>query len=128
VSDTLGALTPLAVGDRSVLVAALESLGPTFDVGRLPYTRRILLENVLRADALGLGSAEEVRAVAAWDPAAEPTDEMSFRLSRVLLQDFTGVPSIVDLAAMRDTMRALGGDPARINPVLPGELVIDHSV
>jgi aconitate hydratase len=128
VSRSLGVLTPLAVGDRSVLIAALDALGPTVDVGRLPYTLRILLENVLRADALGLGSADEVRAVAAWDPAAAPTDEIAFRPGRVLLQDFTGVPSIVDLAAMRDAMRALGGDPARINPVLPAELVIDHSV
>jgi aconitate hydratase len=121
-------LVPLAVGRRAVLIAPLDDLEPGASVGRLPYTLRILLENVLRADALGVGSADEVHAVAAWDPIAEPRDEISFRPTRVLLQDFTGVPAIVDLAAMRDAMGRLGGDPARINPLLPAELVIDHSV
>jgi aconitate hydratase len=93
-----------------------------------PYTLRILLENVLRANALGLGNADEVNAIGAWDPIAEPHDEVAFRPTRVLLQDFTGVPAIVDLAAMRDAMGGLDGDPARINPLIPAELVIDHSV
>jgi aconitate hydratase len=117
-------LVPLET-DPSVLVA---DLAASVDLDRLPYTLRVLLENVLRAEALGLGSADDVRAVAEWDPAAEPRDEIAFRPSRILLQDFTGVPAIVDLAAMRDAMRARGGDPARINPLLPAELVIDHSV
>ena len=120
------ALVPLTIGPRSVLIAPIASVGP--DVGRLPYTLRILLENVARAAALALDDGREVEAIAAWQPSAEPTSEISFRPSRVLLQDFTGVPAIVDLAAMRDAMRELGGDPARINPVLPAELVIDHSV
>jgi aconitate hydratase len=92
-------------------------------VERLPYTLRILLENAVRH-----GEEADAEAIRRWDPQAEPSDEISFRPSRVLLQDFTGVPAVVDLAAMRNAMADLGGDPARINPQLPVELVIDHSV
>ena len=127
-ADTFAALTTLAVGERSFLMARLDAVASEVDVARLPYTLRILLENVLRAEALGHGSVSEVRAVTRWDPAGRPTDEIAFRPGRVLLQDFTGVPALVDLAAMRDAMRDLGGDPARINPSLPAELVIDHSI
>ncbi len=119
-------LVPLVVADQSVLVARIDALG--VDVGRLPYTLRILLENVARAAALGVGGAHEIQAIVAWEPSAEPKNEISYRPSRVLLQDFTGVPTIVDLAAMRESMHALGGDATRINPLLPAELVIDHSV
>jgi aconitate hydratase A / 2-methylisocitrate dehydratase len=122
------ALTPLNIGARSVLIAPIGSLEVGLDVGRLPYTLRILLENVARAAALGVDDGSEVQAIAAWEPSAEPTTEISFRPSRVLMQDFTGVPAIVDLAAMREAMDALGRNPARVNPVLPAELVIDHSV
>jgi aconitate hydratase len=111
----------LTVGGRELAIARLDALGA--DVTRLPYTLRVLLENVLRA-----AETEEAEAILGWDPRAEPSDEISFRPSRILLQDFTGVPAIVDLAAMRDAMRDLGGDPERINPLLPVELVIDHSV
>ncbi|HEY5661196.1 MAG TPA: aconitase family protein, partial [Gaiellaceae bacterium] len=90
---------------------------------RLPYTLRILLENAVRH-----GEESDAEAIRSWDPHAEPAQEISFRPSRVLLQDFTGVPAVVDLAAMRNAMADLGGDPARINPQLPVELVIDHSV
>jgi aconitate hydratase len=93
------------------------------DDARLPYTLRILLENAERH-----GESADAEALRRWDPRAEPSDEISFRPSRVLLQDFTGVPAVVDLAAMRNAMADLGGDPARINPQLPVELVIDHSV
>jgi len=93
------------------------------DVRRLPYTLRILLENAVRH-----GEDADVEALERWNPRAEPADEISFRPSRVLLQDFTGVPAVVDLAAMRNAMSDLGGDPGRINPQLPVELVIDHSV
>jgi aconitate hydratase len=93
------------------------------DVTRLPYTLRILLENAVRH-----GEDGDAEALRRWDPRAEPSDEISFRPARVLLQDFTGVPAVVDLAAMRNAMADLGGDPARINPQLPAELVIDHSV
>jgi len=90
---------------------------------RLPYTLRILLENALRH-----GEQEDAAALLRWEPQAEPSDEISFRPARVLLQDFTGVPAVVDLAAMRNAMAKLGGDPSLINPLLPAELVIDHSV
>ena len=108
----------LRVGDESY---GFYRLGA--DSARLPYTLRILLENVLRG-----GTEEEVEAVAGWVADAEPSHEISFRPARVLLQDFTGVPAIVDLATMRDAMRDQGGDPEAINPQIPAELVIDHSV
>jgi len=101
----------------------LDSLQSRFDVLRLPYSLRVLLENALRA-----GSDADVEAVAGWIATDEPSREISFRPARVLLQDFTGVPAIVDLAVMRDAVRDRGGDPARVNPVIPAELVIDHSV
>jgi aconitate hydratase len=128
VGDSFGALEQIVAGGASHAFARLDALGAETDVARLPYTLRVLLENVLRAEALGHGSAEEVQAVAGWDAKAEPKNEISFRPARVLLQDFTGVPAIVDLAAMREAMVALGGDAAAINPQIPAELVIDHSV
>ncbi len=127
-ADGFGALGTISVGDRSFRAVRLDALPPEYDVERLPYTLRILLENVLRAEALGGGSLDEVGAIVRWSPTAEPVDEISYRPARVLMQDFTGVPAVVDLAAMRDAMRDLGGDPARINPHIPAELVIDHSV
>jgi aconitate hydratase len=113
----------LRVGDQTYSIYRLDALQATWDVARLPYTLRILLENVLRN-----GSETEVEAVAGWVAADEPSREISFMPARVLLQDFTGVPCVVDLAAMRDAMREQGGDPAKINPLIPVELVIDHSV
>jgi aconitate hydratase len=113
----------LTVGDRSFEIYRLSELQASYDVARLPYTLRVLLENVLRN-----GDDGDVEAVARWDAKAEPSNEISFAPSRVLLQDLTGVPAVVDLAAMRDAMAALGGDPERINPLIPAELVIDHSV
>jgi len=104
----------LRVGGDTYSIYRLDRLQPRWDVERLPYTLRILLENVLRS-----GSEAGVEAVAGWVAAAEPTREISFMPARVLLQDFTGVPAIVDLAAMRDAMRDQGGDPARINPLIP---------
>jgi aconitate hydratase A / 2-methylisocitrate dehydratase len=114
------ARSTLTVGESSYEIHRLDSVE---GAARLPYTLRILLENVLRH-----GEDEAVEAVAKWAPREEPSREISFRPARVLLQDFTGVPAIVDLAAMRDAMADLGGDPAKINPHLPAELVIDHSV
>jgi len=113
----------LRVGETDFEIFRLDSLQARFDVWRLPYTLRILLENVLRA-----GTQEDVEAVAGWVASDEPSREIGFRPARVLHQDFTGVPAIVDLAAMRDAMRDLGGDPGLINPRLPSDLVIDHSV
>jgi aconitate hydratase len=127
-ADSFGALGEIEAGGRSLAIARLDALAAETDLARLPYTLRVLLENVLRAEALGRGNVDEVRAVAGWQADAEPRHEISFRPARVLLQDFTGVPAIVDLAAMRDAMVALGGDPAAINPQIPAELVIDHSV
>jgi aconitate hydratase len=121
-------LVPLAVADRSVLIAPIDLRGHGVEGSRLPYTLRILLENVARAAALGTDDADAIQAIVGWSPSAEPRDEIAFRPSRVLLQDFTGVPAIVDLAAMREAMHTLGGDPERINPRLPAELVIDHSI
>ena len=113
----------LTVGDTTYSIYRLDSLQAKWDVARLPYTLRILLENVLRN-----GTEAEVEAVAGWVATDEPSREISFAPARVLLQDFTGVPCVVDLAAMRDAMRDQGGDPAKINPLIPAELVIDHSV
>ena len=115
--------TQLTVGDRSYEIFRLDALQASHDIARLPYTLRVLLENVLRN-----GDDDDVEAVATWDARAEPSREISFTPSRVLLQDFTGVPAVVDLAAMRNAMADLGGDPERINPLIPVELVIDHSV
>ncbi len=107
----------LSAGGRNYEIFRLEG------AERLPYTLRILLENALRH-----GEEEDAEALRRWQPAAAPSDEISFRPARVLLQDFTGVPAVVDLAGMRNAMADLGGDPSRINPQLPAELVIDHSV
>ncbi|HXH96036.1 MAG TPA: aconitate hydratase AcnA [Gaiellaceae bacterium] len=113
----------LRVDGTSYRIFRLAELQAQWDVARLPYTLRVLLENVLRN-----GTEAEVEAVAGWVADAEPSREISFMPARVLLQDFTGVPAIVDLAAMRDAMREQGGDPEAINPLIPAELVIDHSV
>ncbi|HXG77542.1 MAG TPA: aconitate hydratase [Gaiellaceae bacterium] len=126
--DSFGARGRLRTGGRELEIFRLEPLQARFDVLRLPYTLRILLENVLRHEDGVSVTGEDVEAVAGWVAAEEPSREISFTPSRVLLQDFTGVPAVVDLAAMRDAMAELGGDPARINPQLPVELVIDHSV
>jgi aconitate hydratase len=106
----------------------LDALQSRYDVARLPYTLRILLENVLRRENGVTVTTADVEAVAAWDAKAEPSGEITFGPGRVLLQDFTGVPAIVDLAAMRAAMAELGADPRRVNPQIPVELVIDHSV
>jgi aconitate hydratase len=110
----------LTAGGRSYEIFRIGGLD---NVERLPYTLRILLENVARS-----GSEEGMRAVTGWEAKAEPSREIAFAPSRILLQDLTGVPAVVDLAAMRDAIAELGGDPARINPQIPAELVIDHSV
>src|SRR5437763_7052267 len=113
----------LRVGDRSYEIFRIADLQSSHDIERLPYTLRVLLENVLRN-----GDDADVEGVASWDAKAEPSNEISFAPSRVLLQDLTGVPALVDLAAMRNAMADLGGEPAKINPLIPAELVIDHSV
>ena len=97
-------------------------------ISRLPFSMKVLLENLLRTEDGKTVKKEEVRALAAWNSKSKPDKEIAFTPSRVLLQDFTGVPAVVDLAAMRDAMERLGGDPKLINPLQPAELVIDHSV
>jgi aconitate hydratase len=121
--DTFGARSTLESGGESYEVFRLDALQAEYDVARLPYSLKILLENLLRH-----GEDEGVKAVGGWDPEAEPSTEIAYTPARVLMQDFTGVPAIVDLAAMRDAMEELGGDPTRINPLVPVELVIDHSI
>ena len=127
-ADSFNARSTLEVGGVEYEIFRLDRLADRFDTSRLPFSLKILLENLLRHEDGGAVTAGDVEALAGWDAAAEPATEIAFTPSRVLLQDFTGVPAVVDLAAMRDAMRALGGDPAKINPLSPVELVIDHSV
>jgi aconitate hydratase A / 2-methylisocitrate dehydratase len=127
-SDSFGARSTLEVGGRSYEIYRLEALQSRFDVARLPYSLKVLLENVLRLEDGASVRAADVEAIASWDAAAEPNVEIPFQPARVLMQDFTGVPAVVDLAAMRDAMAEIGGDPERINPLVDVDLVIDHSV
>jgi len=126
--DSFGARSTLTAGGTGHEVFRLDALQSRFDVARLPYTLRILIENLLRREDGETVTPADVEAVATWDAAAEPASEITFAPARVLLQDFTGVPAVVDLAAMRDAMSELGGDPNVIDPLIPAELVIDHSV
>ncbi|MFN8164202.1 MAG: aconitate hydratase [Solirubrobacterales bacterium] len=127
-SDSFGARSALAVSGREYEVFRLDALQERFEVSRLPYSIKVLLENVLRLEDGVSVSAADVEAIAGWDAAAEPSVEIPFQPARVLMQDFTGVPAVVDLAAMRDAMEEIGGDPAAINPLVDVDLVIDHSV
>ncbi|MPZ26283.1 MAG: aconitate hydratase AcnA [Micromonosporaceae bacterium] len=123
--DSFGARTQLTVDDTTYEIFALDQV-PGQE--RLPYSLKVLLENLLRTEDGRDITADHVRALAGWDPAAEPSVEIQFTPGRVLMQDFTGVPCVVDLATMREAVRDLGGDPARVNPLAPAQLVIDHSV
>ncbi len=128
-NDSFGSRATQRVGGREFRLARLDALEKRgFNVSRLPYALRILLENLLRREDGAVVTAGDIEALAGWDPKALPSQEIAFMPARVLLQDFTGVPAVVDLAAMRDAMVAMGGDPKRINPLQPVELVIDHSV
>ncbi|MCS7046733.1 MAG: aconitate hydratase AcnA, partial [Gemmataceae bacterium] len=119
----------LAVQGRTYTIHRLQAVYRQHpEAQRLPFSLKILLENLLRTEDGINVTAADIAALARWDPKAEPTKEIAFTPARVLLQDFTGVPALVDLAAMRDAMHAMGGDPRRINPLQPVELVIDHSV
>ena len=126
--NSFNAAARLASGAQTVNYFRLAALGESVNLARLPFSLRILLENLLRHEDGKTVTADDIRFLAAWDPKAEPSREIAYMPARVLMQDFTGVPAIVDLAAMRDAMRALGGDPEKINPLQPAELVIDHSV
>ena len=126
--DSFGARSTLDVGGRSYAIARLDALQAKYDVARLPYSIKVLLENVLRLEDGVSVTADDVETIATWEAAAEPSQEIPFQPARVLMQDFTGVPAVVDLAAMRDAMDELGADPSKINPLVPVDLVIDHSV
>jgi aconitate hydratase len=128
ISNSFDAKATLTVGERSYEVFRLDALQAKYDIARLPFSLKVLLENLLRNEDGESIRARDIEALATWDAGAEPSTEISFTPARVIMQDFTGVPAVVDLAAMRDAMRAMGGDPAKINPLAPAELVIDHSV
>jgi len=125
--NSFAAQATLTCGTQTVSYFALSAL-KDHDLSRLPFSLRILLENLLRHEDGRTVTAADINFLAAWDAQAEPSREIAYMPARVLMQDFTGVPAIVDLAAMRDAMRALGGNPEKINPLQPAELVIDHSV
>jgi len=122
--DSFGAKSQLQVGEDSFEIFRLDALGEL----NLPYTHRVLLENLLRTEDGANVTADQIRALADWDAAADPSQEIQFTPARVIMQDFTGVPCVVDLATMREAFTEMGGDSARINPLAPAELVIDHSV
>ncbi len=127
--NSFGSRGTLDVNGKPYEIYRLNAIaGPGLDVASLPYSLKILLENLLRTEDGGDITGDDIKALAAWDANAEPSREIAFTPARVVLQDFTGVPAVVDLAAMREAMRALGGDASRINPLAPVELVIDHSV
>ena len=126
--NSFGAKDTLDVGGREYEIFRLDALQQRFDVARLPFSLKVLLENLLRTEGNGSVTAADIEALASWDAAAQPSIEIAFTPARVLMQDFTGVPAVVDLAAMRDAIAEMGGDAAQINPLVPAELVIDHSV
>ena len=126
--DSFGARSKLEVGGREYEIHRLDALQERFDVARLPYSLKVLLENVLRLEDGESVTSDDVEAIATWDAKAEPSVEIPFQPARVLMQDFTGVPAVVDLAAMRDAMDDLGGDATAINPLVDVDLIIDHSV
>src|SRR6201998_2802314 len=126
-TNSFRARSTLKVGERTYEVWSLAALPPD-KVARLPYSLKVLLENLLRFEDGVSVTRTDIEALLEWDPAAAPAHEIAFTPARVILQDFTGVPCIVDLAAMRDAIVRLGGDPERVNPLNPAELVIDHSV
>ncbi len=127
-NDSFGARGTLEVGDTTYEIFRLAAVERPCGAASLPFSLKVLLENLLRTEDGANITADHIRALAAWDPEAEPDTEIQFTPARVIMQDFTGVPCVVDLATMREAVRDLGGDPTRINPLAPAELVIDHSV
>jgi aconitate hydratase A / 2-methylisocitrate dehydratase len=124
-ANSFGSRASLRAGDATFEIYRVDAVDGS---ERLPFSLKILLENLLRTEGGGRVRPGDIASLAAWDPDAEPNSEIQFTPSRVIMQDFTGVPAVVDLAVMREAMRDLGGDPAKINPLAPAELVIDHSV
>ena len=127
-ANSFDAKDTLTVGERSYEIFRLDALQWRFDVARLPFSLKVLLENLLRNEDGESIHSEDVEALVSWDAMAEPSEEIAFTPARVVMQDFTGVAAVVDLAAMRDAMVEIGGDAGKINPLVPAELVIDHSV
>src|SRR4051795_59144 len=127
--NSFNSRSSLKVGKKEYEIYRLDTLDKHgISTKHLPFSLRILLENLLRTEDGRNVTKEEVRALANWNSKSKPDKEIAFTPSRVLLQDFTGVPCVVDLAAMRDAMKQLGGDPQKINPLVPVHLIIDHSV
>ncbi|MFC5910066.1 aconitate hydratase AcnA [Streptacidiphilus monticola] len=124
-ANSFDARSSLQVGDESYEIFKLDKVEGS---ARLPYSLKILLENLLRTEDGANITADHIRALGGWDPTAQPSQEIQFTPARVIMQDFTGVPCVVDLATMREAVKELGGDPSRINPLAPAEMVIDHSV
>ncbi|HLW96237.1 MAG TPA: aconitate hydratase AcnA [Solirubrobacteraceae bacterium] len=127
-ANSFDARTELELAGRRFEIYRLGALAKRFDIDRLPFSLKILLENLLRTEGNGSVTAADIESLCRWEPTAPPSVEIAFSPARVLLQDFTGVPAVVDLAAMRDAMVEMGGDGAAITPLVPAELVIDHSV
>jgi len=127
-TNSFGARDTLEIAGRTHEIYRIDALQQSFDVARLPFSLKVLLENLLRTEGNRSVDAADIEALARWDAAAQPSKEIAFTPARVLMQDFTGVPAVVDLAAMRDAIADMGGDPERVNPLVPAELVIDHSV
>ena len=128
-ANSFGGRATLKAGARSYEIYRLDALERRgLSIARLPYSLKILLENLLRLEDGRVVQPADIEKLTRWDPRKLPDEEIAFMPARVLLQDFTGVPAVVDLAAMRDAMVTMGGDPTRVNPLLPAELVIDHSV
>ena len=123
--NSFNAKTTLQVSGKEYEIFDITNFAQAKD---LPFSLKILLENLLRTEDGANITAEQIKALAAWDPATEPDTEIQFTPARVIMQDFTGVPCIVDLATMREAIVELGGDPAKVNPLSPAELVIDHSL
>ncbi len=127
--DSFGAKAALDVDGTSYEIFRLDAVtGEGLDVASLPFSLKVLLENLLRTEDGADITADDIKAIAGWDADADPSQEIQFTPARVIMQDFTGVPCVVDLATMREAMADLGGDPAKINPLAPAEMVIDHSV
>ncbi|GAA3217311.1 aconitate hydratase AcnA [Actinocorallia longicatena] len=124
-ANSFGSKSELTVGEKSYEIFRLDAVENS---ARLPYSLKVLLENLLRTEDGANVTGDHIRAIANWDPSAQPSQEIQFTPARVIMQDFTGVPCVVDLATMREAVRDLGGDPSKINPLAPAEMVIDHSV
>src|SRR3989442_2260605 len=128
-ANSFGSRATLGIGGQTFEIFRLDALEHRgLGIGRLPYSVKILLENLLRREDGRTVRAVEIEKLARWDPQKAPADEIAFMPARVLMQDFTGVPAVVDLAAMRDAMAVMGGDPKTVNPPPPAELVSDPSV